>query len=214
MRRFEPTKYFKNNWMNHWMDIKTRYLKMSIDEVLSDEEIEELEKDWNIFWEEFKPKRSTKCSAGYDIRASEEVVIEPFFESMLNKVLNKKEFKSLSEINDGGSLMEDIKPITVSTGIKVYMEEDEVLKLYNRSSNPYKKGLVLVNGTGIVDSDYADSDNMGGEILFQFYNFSPYPITIRQGDRIGQGVFTKYLKTDDDFSGKVRNGGHGSTGEK
>lgn len=214
MRRFEPTNYFKNNWMNNWMATKTENLKLSINSRLSGEEIKEIEKDWNVFWEAFKPKRSTKGSAGYDIRASEKVVIEPFFESMFNKLIDQKEFKNLSEINDGGSLMGDIRPVVVSTGIKAYMEEDEVLKLYNRSSNPYRRGLILVNGTGIIDSDYADSDNMGGEILFQFYNFSPYTITIKKGDRIGQAVFTKYLKTDDDYSDKERNGGHGSTGDR
>ena len=69
-------------------------------------------------WEEKNirlPKRSTAFSAGYDIEAAEDTVIHPFKEEKV--------------------------PTLVKTGIKAYMMDDEVLYLYNRSSNPKKKGL-------------------------------------------------------------------------
>ena len=40
----------------------------------------------------------------------------------------------------------------VKTGIKAYMEDDDTLLLFNRSSNPKKRGLILINGVGVVDA--------------------------------------------------------------
>lgn len=107
------------------------------------------------------------------------------------------------------------KPILVSTGVKAYMQEDECLQIYNRSSNP-KKGLVVANGVGLVDSDYFDNEDNEGLIFVPFINYSSSDVVIKKGDRIAQGVFSKFLKTDDDdLSEKARrNGGFGSTGIK
>jgi dUTP pyrophosphatase len=39
-------------------------------------------------------------------------------------------------------------------------------------------------------------------------------VIIQAGERFAQGIFQKYLKTDDDIpSGKARSGGYGSTGQ-
>ena len=63
------------------------------------------------------PIRKTKFSAGYDIEAAEDTIIPSFKKGMA--------------------------PTLVKTGIKAYMQDDEVLMLYNRSSNPKKKGKIL-----------------------------------------------------------------------
>ncbi|MBR0351473.1 MAG: dUTP diphosphatase, partial [Clostridia bacterium] len=55
------------------------------------------------------PVRKTKYSAGYDIEAAEDVTI-PSFKKGTN-------------------------PTLVKTGLKAYMQDDEALMLYNRSSN-------------------------------------------------------------------------------
>ena len=39
-------------------------------------------------------------------------------------------------------------------------------------------------------------------------------LTIKKGEAIGQGVFSKYLVTDDDVAGGDRTGGFGSTDKK
>ena len=135
------------------------------------------------------PKRSTKNSAGYDIEAAENVVI-PSIWSIKEK-----------------------KPVLIKTGLKAYMAEDEVLYLYNRSSNPGKKGLVMANSVGVVDSDYYNNPDNEGHIMFAFYNFFTEDVVINKGDRIGQGVFAKFLKADGDNSISDRTGGFGSTGE-
>ena len=140
--------------------------------------------------EEFKdkdinlPHRSTKSSAGYDIEAAVDTVI-PVFKN-------------------------GIKPTLVKTGLKAYFEDNEALLLLNRSSGP-KKGLVLANSVGLVDSDYYNNPDNEGHIMFSFYNFSDEEITIKKGDRIGQAVFINYLTVDNDRASGKRNGGFGST---
>ena len=131
------------------------------------------------------PYRKTKYSAGYDIEAAEDVVIPSFN--------NEK------------------KPTLVKTGLKAYMEDDEVLYLYNRSSNPKKKGLILANSVGVVDKDYYNNTDNEGHIMFAFYNVGNNDVTIKKGEAIGQAVFSKYLVTDDDMADGERTGGFGST---
>ena len=131
------------------------------------------------------PVRSTKNSAGYDIEAAEDVTIPAF---------------KLGQ-----------KPVLVKTGLKAYMQYDEVLILANRSSNPGKKGLILANSIGVVDSDYYGNPDNDGHIMFAFFNFKDEDIEIKKGERIGQGMFQKYLVTDNDIAGGERTGGFGST---
>jgi len=158
--------------------------------------------------ESFKsPERSTKNSAGYDFFAPEDVKIPSLW-------LQFKEFTmdKLIGINDTMNTKKYFKPTLVKTNVKAYMGDDEVLVLYNRSSNPGKKFLILANGVGIIDSDYADNKDNDGNIMFAFWNLSPFSSTIKAGDKIGQGIFQKFLKVADDKATGERVGGIGSTG--
>ena len=134
------------------------------------------------------PVRSTKNSAGYDVEAAEDCIIPAFKPGQ--------------------------KPTLVKTGIKAYMESDEVLILANRSSNPGKKGLILANSIGVVDSDYYENPDNDGHIMYAFFNFKAEDIEIKKGDRIGQAIFQKYLVTDDDIAQGERTGGFGSTNKQ
>ena len=134
------------------------------------------------------PQRSTQRSAGYDIEAAQDCVIMPF------------------KLGD--------KPYLVETGLKAYMPEDEFLMLCNRSSNPFKKGLVMANSIGIIDADYYGNSDNDGAIKFAFYNFKDEPVMISKHERIGQAIFMKYQKADDDRSEGERSGGFGSTDHK
>ena len=73
--------------------------------------------------EDLLPKRETAHAAGYDLKVAERTIIAP------------------GEIK------------LVPTGVKAYMQPGEVLYLYDRSSNPRKKGLVLINSVGVIDGD-------------------------------------------------------------
>lgn len=129
------------------------------------------------------PKRETAHAAGYDLKAAETVTIQP------------------GEIK------------LIPTGLKAYMQEDEVLFLYDRSSNPIKQGLVLMNSVGVIDSDYYNNSSNEGLMYGQFSNITEKPITVAAGTRIMQGVFSKYLTVDNDVAGGERTGGFGSTGK-
>lgn len=128
------------------------------------------------------PKRSDSRSAGYDFYAPCDIVIQP----------NEK--------------------ILVFSDIKAYMQEDEVLLLYVRSSIGIKKGLVLSNGTGIIDSSYYSNPSNDGNIGIALHNTTDKVVEIKQGERIIQGIFTKYLVADEDnVIHENRTGGIGSS---
>ena len=89
--------------------------------------------------------------------------------------------------------------------------DDEYFMLVNRSSNPFKKGLVLANSVGIIDGDYYNNPDNDGHFMFAYYNFFEEDLLIKKGDVIGQVIFQKYLKVDDDNASGKRTGGFGST---
>ena len=93
------------------------------------------------------------------------------------------------------------------------MQEDEYLKLCNRSSNPGKKGLILANSIGVVDADYYENPENDGHIMFAFFNIKNEDTIIKKGDCIGQAIFEKFLTTDNDTAEGERKGGFGSTGK-
>ncbi|PAT02400.1 deoxyuridine 5'-triphosphate nucleotidohydrolase [Candidatus Izimaplasma bacterium ZiA1] len=128
------------------------------------------------------PKRQTKHSAGYDLAIIEDLVISP------------------GEIKLG------------VTGVKAFMGNDEVLKLYPRSSLPRKYHLTIPNNVGIIDSDYYSNEENDGAIYVQLFNFGKETITLKKGERIAQGIFQKYLISNlEETILKTRNGGFGST---
>ena len=156
------------------------------------------------------PIQSTKSSAGFDFEASQDYVIPSIWRQVFRL------FKSLGTLDKPFDTDETkpLAPTLVKTGIKAYMQEDEGLFLHNRSSNPIKKFIHLTNGVGVVDSDYYENEDNDGEIMFQFINFGLRNVRIQKGDKIGQGIFQKYLKADEGKHRKeyaVRTGGHGST---
>ncbi|MBQ8298653.1 MAG: dUTP diphosphatase [Clostridia bacterium] len=133
------------------------------------------------------PERATEKSAGYDFFAIEDVEIPPY------------------KLGD--------KPFNVATGIKIQMLDDESLELLNRSSNPEKKNLVIPQSLGLIDADYYNNTKNEGEVFFSFYNLNTQSVSIKKGEKLGQGVFRKYLIVDNDNAKGIRQGGFGSTGK-
>lgn len=129
------------------------------------------------------PKRGTKYSAGYDFYSTntEPVIIKP-----------NETYKFL-------------------TGIKAYMNDDEVLLIHERSSLGIKRGLILANTEGVIDADFADSSESEGNITIALRNVSSVNVVIQPKERLAQGIFMKYLTTDDDGADGERKGGIGST---
>ena len=131
------------------------------------------------------PVRKTKHSAWYDIEAAEDTIVPAFKPGQ--------------------------KPTLVKTGLKAYCEPDEFYMLCNRSSNPGKRGLVMANSVGIIDSDYYENEDNDGHFMFAYYNFFDHDVEIKKGDTIGQAIFMKYLTVDNDNAEGTRKGGFGST---
>lgn len=123
------------------------------------------------------PERSTKNSAGYDFFVQEDVVCKSH------------------EIT------------LVKTGIKSVFPADEMLLLFNRSSNPKKKGLIILNGVGVVDADYYGNPDNDGEIGGLFYNMTNEDVILKAGEKMMQGIFVKYGIVDDDTAEGERTGG-------
>lgn len=88
---------------------------------------EQCDKDFKRPYSIRKPKRATRYSAGYDFFAPYDLHLEP-----------------------GES-------ITVPTGIRAYMKNDEVLEIYPRSGLGFKYGIRLSNTVGIIDAKGADA---------------------------------------------------------
>ena len=127
------------------------------------------------------PQRNDKRSAGYDLRMPCRMVIPPHSHSEL-------EF----------------------TDVCAYMQDDEVLKVFVRSSIGCKKGLILANGTGIIDASYYPR-NIG----IKFYNATDKEVVLEENERVCQCIFEKYLTADDDdCMNENRHGGFGSGGNK
>ena len=122
------------------------------------------------------PERQTKASAGYDFYVIEDVEIPAY-----------------------GTVM-------LPTNVKAYMQEDEVLMLYARSSLAIKRGLILQNTTGIIDSDFFPH-----EIKVALRNTTDQPVKLLKNERCAQGIFLKYLVSDNGNLDNTRDGGIGST---
>ena len=130
------------------------------------------------------PTRSTPGSAGYDISSAIDTALS------------------------SGTMT------LIPTGLKAYMQPDEYLGLHIRSSLAVKSGLRLANGQGIIDSDYYNNPDNEGHILLAVFNGGPDTVIVTKGMRLAQGIFYKYLLTDQDHLEKKesRRGGIGSTG--
>lgn len=128
------------------------------------------------------PRRSTKGSAGYDFYAPYDIMLVPHSCSKL-----------------------------VFLNVKAYMQPDEKLQMYIRSSLAVKSNITLET-SGLIDSDYYNNPDNDGNIGVKFRNNGDEPIVIPKGSRCCQGVFGKYLVADEDDVNETRQGGYGSTG--
>ena len=128
--------------------------------------------------------RKTKHSAAYDIEAAEKIVLPSFKQGM--------------------------KPTLIPTGLKAYMQSDEVLLIVSRSSGP-KKGISFPHSIGVIDSDYYNNPENEGHIFVQCINLKDEDVVIKKGEAVAQAIFQKYLTVDDDNAEGERTGGFGST---
>ena len=101
----------------------------------------------------------------------------------------------------------------VPTGIAVHIKDPNLVgMIYPRSGLGHKKGLILGNGTGVIDSDYQ------GEIFVSAFNRSGQDIVIEPKMRFAQLLLLPVMHANfelvRDFSNEScrGNGGFGHTG--
>lgn len=156
------------------------------------------------------PKFATKQSACFDMMC--QTAGKQTYKVYTN--MNKMRERAIFD-NKGTNVGIHIGPgerVAVPTGIIMDIPEGHSVRIHSRSGLAFKNGLVLINGEGVVDSDFVE------EGVLLMYNVSNTGITIRDGDRIAQAELVKDLsyefeelktrpttKTD-------RIGGFGSTG--
>ena len=114
------------------------------------------------------PKRTTKFAAGYDFEALTDITIKP------------------------GEIAK------IPTGIKAIMNDDEVLLLVDRSSQGFKHNVRMCNQVGVIDKDYYNNPNNEGHIWIRLQNEGEKDYSVKKGEGIIQGLFIKYLITDDE----------------
>ena len=126
-------------------------------------------KDDKKLYENYKlPSRNSKKAAGYDFYLIEDIEMKP------------------GEI------------VKIPTGVKSYFEDDEVLMIFVRSSTGFKYNIRMVNQVGIIDADYYNNKDNEGHMYIKLQNEGDKTVSFKKGDHLAQGIFMKYLTTDDD----------------
>ena len=127
------------------------------------------------------PTYATAGSAAFDLAAAENVVIGPH----------------------------QIK--LVGTGLVFAVPDGHFLGIFARSSTPLKRGLMVANGVGVLDSDYCGPRD---ELKIQLLNVTDAPIHVNAGDRLAQGIVLQSPRVEfveGEITAPTR-GGFGSTG--
>lgn len=101
----------------------------------------------------------------------------------------------------------------IGTGLKMEIPEGYYLQIVSRSGLALKQGIIVLNSPGIIDSGYKN------EIGLILYNTSGTDVEIHQGDRMAQGILSKYYhinwkKVDNLTDSDRGENGFGSSGIK
>ncbi len=103
--------------------------------------------------------------------------------------------------------------ILIPTGLAIHIGDPSLASvLLPRSGLGHKKGIVLGNLVGLIDSDYQ------GQVFVSCWNRGQEPFTIEIGERIAQMVFIPVVQAEfdivSDFDSSLRGeGGFGHTGK-
>ena len=128
------------------------------------------------------PSYQTAGAAGFDLAASADLTIQP------------------------GQIA------LVPTGLVFAVPAGHFLGIFARSSTPLKRGLVVANGVGVLDSDYSGPTD---ELKIQLMNVTSAPVNVARGDRLAQGVILPFVRAEFEevtAATTADRGGFGSTG--
>jgi dUTP pyrophosphatase len=127
------------------------------------------------------PSYATSGAAGFDLAASVAMTIQP------------------GEVT------------LVPTGLVIETPPGHFLGIFARSSTPLKRGLMVANGVGVLDSDYCGPHD---ELKIQLLNATDAPIEVKAGDRLAQGIVLQSprVEFEETEATAPSRGGFGSTG--
>jgi dUTP pyrophosphatase len=127
------------------------------------------------------PSYSTSGSAGFDLAAAHDVEVPPRAIRL------------------------------IGTGLVMKVPDGYFLAVLARSSTPLKRGLMVANGVGVIDSDYCGAAD---EVKIQVINVTDAPVRIRRGDRLAQGIVLAAPRVvfEEAAAAPKSRGGFGSTG--
>lgn len=106
--------------------------------------------------------------------------------------------------------------IKIPTGLKAYMQENEMLNIYPRSGQGFKFYIRLANTVGIGDDDYYANEGNEGHYWVKLRNEGNKTFKIKKGERFAQVIFVPCLPPDENTyvdEQKKRKGGLGHTGK-
>ena len=102
----------------------------------------------------------------------------------------------------------------IPLNVVVAIPSGHVGLLFSRSSLPAKKGLMVANSVGIIDSDFCgDTDEIGLAV----YNFTDSVSSVEKGERLAQFLVVPIDRVTIAQVGKMgtkSRGGFGTTGQK
>jgi dUTP pyrophosphatase len=156
------------------------------------------------------PEYATDGSACFDVKACIENGQRLKSYNAWNKEMPVV-VKGVGKNRDAFQLPPSVR-VLVPTGLIFDIPEGNVMKMYIRSGTALKKGLTLVNGVGIIDSDYVE------ESFLMLENISESLATIEHGERIAQCLIEPITRepiteiTEKPAQKTDRDGGFGSTG--
>jgi len=126
------------------------------------------------------PEYQTDGAAGFDLAASEDVRVE------------------------AGAV------VLVPTGLIIEVPTGYFLGVFARSSTPLKRGLMVANGVGVVDSDYCGPRD---EIKIEVVNFTNAAVDVKAGDRLAQGLIIPVARAEwQEVGHDLRDGSRGGFG--
>mgnify|MGYP003647476273 FL=1 len=173
-------------------------------------------KFYKMYKDVVAPKFATEGSACFDVCAyiiPEEMEITVYTMDNL-KIKRKPEWYNVQHGPKNRFRLSPAERILIPTGLILDIPDGHSVRLHTRSSVSLKRGLIMPNGEGIIDSDYHH------QTFVMLYNASADDVFIENGERIAQGELIKNCmyeieETEDVPKQKTnRVGGFGSTGVK
>ena len=143
-------------------------------------------KYYKLHNEVIDPHFATDGSACFDICAYLDKSVTVYRMDNYKEKLNPETIQ-WSDIEELQLSIAPADRVLVPTGLVFDIPEGYSVRLHPRSSISLKRGLVMPNGEGIIDSDYYH------ETFVMLYNSSSDEVRIKHGERIAQGELIKTL---------------------